>query len=224
MKNQDNNFKRTLLQELTGFSYKDGEGNSVANEAEDDDDFEFIPINKTPEVTAPRVEEPNFSYNSKNSTQAGQTVQSQDEETATTSISRATIINGGIQTRENIVVEGIVNGDIVSKGKVSIKGRVEGNVTGFDVDVSSEELNGDIVCEGKTVIHASTKLKGNLYTGRCTIVGTVEGNIVAKESIELLDNAVIYGDIKATAITVAEGAVIYGMVTIGKTKPETTAF
>jgi len=218
MKNQDNNFKRTLLQELTGFSYKDGEGNSVANDAEDDDDFEFVPINKTPEVTSPRVEEANFSYTPKNSEQL------QDEDVATTTISRATIINGGIQTRENIVVEGIVNGDIISKGKVSIRGRVEGNVTGFDVDVSSEELNGDIVSEGKTVIHASTKLKGNLYTGRCTIVGTVEGNIVAKESIELLDNAVIYGDIKAAAITVAEGAVIYGMVTIGKTKPETVAF
>lgn len=239
MKNQDNNFKRALLKELTGFaSYKDKENanNIETVDVDDEDDsFEFVPMTKTPENaistnTAPTqaVEErpsyqpqasteTNFNYNPNQTRPASETM-------ATSTVSRATVINGGIQTRENIFVEGVVNGDIVSKGKVIVKGKVEGNITGFDVELSCEELSGDINCESKAIIHAQTKLKGNLYAGRATVIGTVEGNIIAKESIELLDNAVVYGDIKAAAISVAEGAVIYGMVTIGKTKPDSATY
>lgn len=230
MKNQDNNFKRALLKELTGFSSKDKEGNAAATDDDDDDDYESFDFVPAPEklsangaavtplpkepTPAPVVETPDFNYMPKPNA----------EPLATTTISKATVINGGIQTRENITIEGIVNGDITSKGKVLVKGKVEGNVAGYDVDVSAEELAGDINCESKAVIHASTKLKGNLYCGKATIVGTVEGNITAKDSIELLDNAVVYGDIKATAISVSEGAVIYGMVTIGRTKPDSATF
>lgn len=228
MKNQDNNFKRALLKELTGFSYKDKEENEGVSAVEQDsDDFDFVPATPASVSSATAAaaygSEPastpvsNLNY-TPNPTKPA------TEAMATTTVSRATVINGGIQTRENIVVEGVVNGDIVSKGKVMIKGKVEGNVTGYDVDLSCEELSGDINCESKAVVHGATKLKGNLYTGRATIVGTVEGNIVAKESIELLDNAVVYGDIKAASITVSEGAVIYGMVTIGKAKPENITF
>ncbi|WMJ24211.1 polymer-forming cytoskeletal protein [Paludicola sp. MB14-C6] len=228
MKNQDNNFKRALLKELTGFSYKEKEGDE--DMADEDDDFEFVPMNTaTAEPTSAANtmrSEPATSYSFGQSTTAAATATTTatNEVLATTSISKATVINGGVQTRENIIVEGIVNGDIISKGKVMIKGRVEGNISGHDVDISCEELTGDINCESKTVIHAATKLKGNLLTGRATIVGTVEGNIVAKENIELLDNAVVYGDIKASSISVSEGAVIYGMVTIGKSKPEGGSF
>ncbi|MEG2428910.1 MAG: polymer-forming cytoskeletal protein [Oscillospiraceae bacterium] len=249
MKNQDNNFKRALLKELTGFaSYKDKENADIIETVDDDDDdesFDFIPMTKTPENTVstentvrsqtPTIderpsyqpqaqtqtptapEEPTFNYNPNQTRPSAESM-------ATSTVSRATVINGGIQTRENIFVEGVVNGDIVSKGKVSIKGKVEGNVTGFDVELSCEELSGDINCESKAIIHAQTKLKGNLYAGRATVIGTVEGNIIAKESIELLDNAVVYGDIKAASISVAEGAVIYGMVTIGKTKPDSATY
>lgn len=230
MKNQDNNFKRDLLKELTGFSSKDKKGNAMAVD-EDDDDYESFDFGPAPEKlsangastvtttplakeSSPAMDTPDFNYMPKPNA----------EPLATTTISKATVINGGIQTRENITIEGIVNGDITSKGKVLVKGKVEGNVAGYDVDVSAEELAGDVNCESKAVIHASTKLKGNLYCGKATIVGTVEGNITAKDSIELLDNAVVYGDIKATAISVSEGAVIYGMVTIGRTKPDTATF
>lgn len=224
MKNQDNNFKRALLKELTGFSYKDKDGSTVAEKDDDDDDdsFDFIPSN--PANAVPQSSVASANNDNQSFTYTPNPARPATEALSTTTISRATIINGGVQTRENITVDGIVNGDIVSKGKVMVKGKVEGNITGYDVDISCDELTGDINCESKAIIHASTKLKGNLYTGRATIVGTVEGNIIAKETIELLDNAIIYGDIKAAGITVSEGAVIYGMVTIGKTKPETPNF
>lgn len=225
MKNQDNNFKRALLKELTGFSYKDKASDNVAGtDEEDSESFDFIPADApvaepdpVPSYAAAADPQSSYSYTpapAKPSTEA----------MATTTISKATIINGGVQTRENITVEGIVNGDIISKGKVMVKGKVEGNITGYDVDISTEELTGDITCESKAVVHAGTKLIGNMYVGRATVVGTVEGNIIAKECIELLDNAIVYGDIKATSISVSEGAVIYGMVTIGKNKPEAQTF
>lgn len=234
MKNQDNNFKRALLKELTGFSYKDKEGNAIAQDEDDDESFDFVPVNADVAVNSPVVnsspvsaptqvvedEPPAYNFNTAPSTP----VRPSTETLSTTTISRATIINGGIQTRENIVVEGIVNGDILSKGKVTVRGKVDGNITGYDIELSCEELAGDINCESKAVIHEATKLKGNLYTGKATVVGTIEGNIIARENIELLGNAVVYGDIKATSISVSEGAVIYGMVTIGKSKPDTSPF
>lgn len=222
MKNQDNNFKRALLKELTGFNYKEKEGNTVVADNDDEDDaFDFIPAPvQTAQATIPTMNEPEpepeFSYNP--------TPRQQAEVLGTTTVSRGSIINGGIQTRENVVVDGVVNGDISSKGKVSVKGKVDGNISGFDVDICCDELVGDIVCESKIVIQATTRIKGNLYANRATVLGTVEGNIVAKDNIEIAQNAVIFGDIKANTVSVSEGAVIYGMVTIGKSKPDTSPF
>lgn len=227
MKNQDNNFKRALLKELTGFQYKEKEGDTFIEEAdaENAEIFDFAspstPIAPSVAPVAPVTEAPavenDFTY-----TPAPR--QAQPEIMGTTTISRGSIVNGGIQTRENITVEGVVNGDIASKGKVTVRGKVEGNIAGFDVDLSCEELTGDINCESKVTVQANTKIKGNLYATRATVIGCVEGNIIAKENIELLDNAVVFGDIKANSITVSEGAVIYGMVTIGKSKPDTSPF
>lgn len=221
MKNQDNNFKRALLKELTG--YKDKEETSVTQDDDDDDSFDFIPM-QTATTTATVAPEPVVSQPVENDFNYTPTPRQQPEVMGTTTVSRGSIINGGIQTRENITVDGIVNGDISSKGKVIVKGKVDGNISGYDVDISCDELVGDVTCESKIIIQASTKIKGNLYSNRATIIGCVEGNITAKDNIELLDSAVVFGDIKSNTISVAEGAVIYGMVTIGKSKPDTSPF
>lgn len=228
MKNQDTNFKRALLKELTGFNYKEKEGNTIVpdNDDADEDSFDFTPVGQMqqPAPTVEREVEPfnppviesDFAYTP--------TPRQQPEVLGTTVVSRASIINGGIQTRENVTIEGVVNGDIASKGKVIVKGKVDGNISGFDADIYCDELVGDINCEAKITIQATTKIKGNLYSTRSTILGSVEGNITAKETVELSNSAVVYGDIKANSIIVADGAVIYGMVTIGKSKPDTAPF
>ncbi|MEG0895388.1 MAG: polymer-forming cytoskeletal protein [Oscillospiraceae bacterium] len=229
MKNQDNNFKRALLKELTGFSYKDKESEEVTENLEQSDNFDFVPTQTERVVSSeteptPARESISEPVKTQDETFTYRPTPKKVEISGTTTISRGTIINGGIQTRENIAIDGIVNGDILSKGKISVSGKVEGNLNGFDVDVSTEELIGDIVCESKVTIQAGTKIKGNIFATQAIIMGTVEGNIVSKESIQLVDNAVVYGDIKADSISVSQGAVIYGMVTIGKTKPDTSPF
>lgn len=229
MKNQDNNFKRDLLKELTGFSYKEKNGNTIIEDNDDDDDtFDFTPVSQSvPQTTATAVAtetaapvatpiQEDFSYTP--------TPRRQTETLGTTMVSRGSVINGGIQTRENITIEGIVNGDISSKGKIIVRGKVEGNISGYDVDISCDELVGDITCESKLTIQANTKIKGNLYTSRATIIGSIDGNIIAKENVELANSAIVYGDIKSDTIAVSEGAIIYGMVTIGKSKPDTSPF
>lgn len=236
MKNQDNNFKRTLLKELTGLGNKEADGETKMD-VSDSDDFDYISASATedtiiePPVTsqpvantqtapvqAPVAPKPTGSTPTYEFEMANKTPET--ESLAYTTVSKSTVINGGIQSRENVVIEGVVNGDIVAKGKVAISGKVEGNVTGYDVDLTCEELTGDITSENKVVVYAATKLKGNIFSTKSTILGTVEGNVICKESIELMDNAIVYGDIKASSISVSEGAVIYGMVTIGKTKPD----
>lgn len=228
MKNQDTNFKRALLKELTGFNYKEKEGNTIVPDVDDDDDaFAFTPVEQMQQSTAetvtrevepfnPPVIEQDYSYTPM--------PRAQTESLGTTVVSRASIINGGIQTRENVTIEGVVNGDIASKGKVIVKGKVDGNISGFDAEIYCDELIGDINCEAKIVIQASTKIKGNLYSTRSTILGVVEGNITAKETVELSASAVVYGDIRSNTITIADGAVVYGMVTVGKSKPDTAPF
>ena len=146
------------------------------------------------------------------------------ESLGTTTVSRGSVINGGIQTRENITIEGVVNGDISSKGRIIVRGKVEGNIAGYDVDIFCDELVGDITCESKLTIQSGTKVKGNLYTSHAVVLGSIDGNIIAKDNIELATSAIVYGDIKSDTITVSQGAVIYGMVTIGKSKPDTTPF
>ena len=72
------------------------------------------------------------------------------------------------------------------------------------------KLNGDLISKGDAIIGKTATIKGNLEANTMSISGAVEGNITAKDRIEMLATARVQGDIKAKRLTVEDGVTFVG--------------
>ncbi len=98
----------------------------------------------------------------------------------------------GIATR----IEGTIHLDET----VRIDGRIEGNL---------EQSDGD----GRwIIIGAKAEIRGDIRAQNISVAGKVIGNIVASESIELLDGCEVRGNIIHQSITVEPGASVHGQL------------
>ncbi len=87
-----------------------------------------------------------------------------------------------------------IKGTIRSSGAVRIDGK----------------LDGEMHCSGDAVIGKEAKIKGNLSVNSVSVEGAVNGNITAKDRIELKSTARVAGDIKAKRLTVEDGVTFVG--------------
>ena len=96
-------------------------------------------------------------------------------------------------------LETIVGNDTHIAGKVSVKGtiRIDGIVEG--------DVHADWVIVGET-----GKILGNTRSRGVVVGGSVEGNIEATETVELMGKASMIGEISAPKLAVSEGAVFEG--------------
>lgn len=72
------------------------------------------------------------------------------------------------------------------------------------------KLNGDLSCNGNAIIGGSASIKGNLSVESVSLLGQINGNIVAKDRIELKSSAKLTGDIRAKRLTVEDGCSFVG--------------
>jgi len=76
------------------------------------------------------------------------------------------------------------------------------------------KLNGDLNCTGAAHIGKACSVKGNMSIETVTIMGQVNGNITAKDKIELKAAAKLHGDIRAKRLTVEDGVAFVGKVDV----------
>ena len=81
-------------------------------------------------------------------------------------------------------------GDIYSKADFRIDGIVEGNIT----------------TTGKVVIGKSGKINGKINSSNADISGSVSGKIEVAETLSLMSESLIQGDIVTGKLSVEEGA------------------
>jgi len=72
------------------------------------------------------------------------------------------------------------------------------------------KLNGDLNCTGNVVVGKSAQVKGNINVEAVTVLGQINGNVVAKDRIELKSSARMMGDIKSKRLTVEDGVTFVG--------------
>jgi cytoskeletal protein CcmA (bactofilin family) len=72
------------------------------------------------------------------------------------------------------------------------------------------KLNGDLACTGTAFISESATIKGNITAESATIQGQVNGNITARDKIDLKATARVNGDIKSKRLTVEDGVTFVG--------------
>lgn len=87
---------------------------------------------------------------------------------------------------------------------------VEGQIkTAANIQIDGK-LNGDLSCAGDAVIGNSASINGNMTVNSVVVSGRINGNITAKDRIELKATARIMGDIKAKRLTVEDGVTFVG--------------
>ena len=92
-----------------------------------------------------------------------------------------------------------------------------GNGTTFKGDIIASKslrvdgvLIGNIKEAANVIIGETAQVKGNINANYVVIDGTVEGNITAEDSIELLNKSKVTGDLTTTILSINEGAKFKG--------------
>jgi cytoskeletal protein CcmA (bactofilin family) len=90
-------------------------------------------------------------------------------------------------------------------GQLTFQGsaRIEGNV------------DGEIQCHGTLTIGERAEVRAKISGDVIVIRGKVEGNLVAKEKVELVAPARVFGDIDTPRLIITEGVVFDGDCTMG---------
>lgn len=114
-------------------------------------------------------------------------------------------------------IETIIGKDTQLKGSIKAQGtiRIDG---AFEGDIDS--VQDIIVGEGGTV-------SAQIIARNVIISGMVKGNINASGRLELMPNGKLYGDIRANALIIGEGAVFKGasdMLENASTENEATTY
>jgi cytoskeletal protein CcmA (bactofilin family) len=87
-----------------------------------------------------------------------------------------------------------ITGTIKSSGSIRIDGKLEG----------------ELHCTGDAVVGKSAQIKGNIMVTSATIEGAIQGNITAKDRIEMKSSARVTGDIRAKRLSVEDGVTFVG--------------
>ncbi len=108
----------------------------------------------------------------------------------------------------------IVNSKNILNSDVEIKGslRFTGELT-FD-----GKLDGDITSEGVLNLGDNAVIKGNLNVNSVVLRGKINGNVTAKERIEIKAKTELFGDIKSARLAIEEGVTFVGKTEVNPNK------
>jgi cytoskeletal protein CcmA (bactofilin family) len=103
------------------------------------------------------------------------------------------------------VKESHIASDLTIEGKISGSGHVR--IAG--------RFKGDVQVDGNVTLDSGAKLEGHVKAAVVVVSGELIGNIENAKRVELLENGVINGDVKAGSLTVAAGSRMRGQVEFG---------
>ena len=116
-------------------------------------------------------------------------------------------------------MNGTTNAKNVLTSDVEIKGNIKfsGELT-FD-----GKLDGEIHTDGALQLGDSAIVNGNINAQSVVLRGKINGNVVAKEKIEIKTKAELFGDIRASKLAIEEGVTFVGKTEVNPNKVAPTA-
>jgi cytoskeletal protein CcmA (bactofilin family) len=91
---------------------------------------------------------------------------------------------------------------------------IVGSVTGKGAYVFCGSVEGDCDIDGPLTLAAGGRWKGTLKATDIVVAGVVEGDVIAKQRVEILGTARVTGSLAGNSIAVAEGAIIAGEIKV----------
>ena len=99
----------------------------------------------------------------------------------------------------------------------------QGTIGGAGNFIVHGKVEGDCDIEGTVVIAESGHWAGNISAACVLIAGNVDGDVMAKEKMEIISTARIKGKITSAVLAIAEGAIHEGVVAMAS-KPDVKRF
>jgi cytoskeletal protein CcmA (bactofilin family) len=85
-------------------------------------------------------------------------------------------------------------------------------------------FQGKILSAGALYVEQGAEVDADIEVGSVVIAGTVRGNVVARERVELLATARLYGDVRTSKLKIADGVVFEGKCEMIKDTPPVDIF
>jgi cytoskeletal protein CcmA (bactofilin family) len=106
------------------------------------------------------------------------------------------------------------------------KDNKEATVIGNDTHIKGEmtfkksvrlvgSLEGRVVGEGELHVAEGARCKADVESPAVVVDGAIEGNVVARDKVQLNAKGIVRGDIRAGKMVMSEGASFYGQCAIG---------
>src|SRR5215467_6214881 len=102
----------------------------------------------------------------------------------------------------------VLNSDVELKGTLKFSGELT-----FD-----GKLDGDINTDGTLSLGDNAVVKGNLNVNAVIMRGKVNGNVAAKEKIDIKSKTELFGDIRAPKLVIEEGVTFVGRSEVNPNK------
>jgi len=132
------------------------------------------------------------------------------------------VITGEIHFKGTIPVDGLLSGQISSGTGLTLKQRasasfatqaeLNGEITFRDMVRVNGHVAGTIYSKsGTLIVDASAIVAANIDVGVVVVAGTVKGDIIARERVELGPASKIYGNIWTRSLVIKDGAIFEGV-------------
>ena len=112
-------------------------------------------------------------------------------------------MNGSSNNSKNVL-----NSDVELKGTLKFSGELT-----FD-----GKLEGDINSEGSLQLGDNAVVRGNILAQSVTVRGKVNGNISAKDKIDIKSKTELFGDIRSPKLVIEEGVTFVGKTEVNPNK------
>jgi len=112
----------------------------------------------------------------------------------------------------NTTSKNVLGSDVEIKGNIKFTGELN-----FD-----GKLDGEIQTDGALHLGDSAFINGNISAQSVVVRGKINGNIIAKEKIEIKAKAELFGDIRAAKLTIEEGVTFVGKTEVNPNKVSPT--
>ena len=89
---------------------------------------------------------------------------------------------------------------------------IEGEISTDDDLVVQGTIRGKVRAKEGVVVEAGAVIEADIVGGPLTVAGAVTGNISSTDRVDLQNGARVVGNVKATRITIADGAQFKGNV------------
>ena len=112
----------------------------------------------------------------------------------------------------NTTTKNVLGSDVEIKGNIKFTGELA-----FD-----GKLDGEVHTDGTLHLGDSAVINGNISAQSVVVRGKVNGNITAKEKIEIKGKTELFGDVRAAKLAIEEGVTFVGKTEVNPNKVSPT--